>query len=1025
MNYRASRIPGDRRQRLLSGICQLCNIRRLMPVLLVFILIVSLSSVTVAQGPPQGPPGGPAEQKDMRVIERDKDGKASKISFFNVINANISDILKFMSDETNLTIISSDKVQGKITLVNLKGISVNEALEALKTALNTLGFTMVRVNRTIVIVPVADAKTRPLRVQIGSDPNMIDATDEMITQIMPLSTADAAEMAQNLKNLIPKDADMFADTTTNSLVVTDTSANIRRLAFIIKQLDIEPSGILKTRIFQLKYASATELADTLDNMFRQGIETARAFQKMSKRGPDEMMKILDQARQSGRMPNRGIDVVKGQVLISGDERTNKLIVTASEENLEIIAKLIEELDSSQIAQAEVKIFLLNSAIAEDVATELEALLQGSGGKNLPPWERWRAKELQTTTKGIQGDVNITSDERLNAVMVSSDPQNFVIIEDIIKQLDQQVAPQEVIKIFPLKYADASSVVENLNDLFQGTQDQSMPWWQRSEMRFRRQMNGEKETVTGIQGTVNLVADTRLNAVVTSTAAANIPILQDLVSKLDILIPDLETDTKIFPLKHADAESVAEIINNVYQGGNQSNRGSDFFFFLPRSSRGNKSGTITGTISVEAYTRTNALIVTTSSGRNFEIVQKLIDQLDQDTPSDYKYNTIIYPLEYSDASEMQTLLNNIFSDQGTSSRNRGGGGGQMNFFRMMMTGRSPVPRDTSTIVGQVQVNSDTKTNSLIITTAERNLDTVKDIIKQLDVSRGQVWMEIKVLEVTLGEDSRLGVEWSWKEGNHLGKEGLSALLGTDFNSSTDTTGFTYKVFNKNLTATLNTLMEENKVEVLSAPSVLTRDNEPTALTRGRDIPYLKSVRTDQFGQDIFDYDFVRDVGITLNITPHIAKYSTKSKTMKEGEKRTIGLEISKVNVSSFIEFTSFNAPVTANSNLSTYVDVEDGDQVAIGGMIKKETSKNLRKFPILGSIPFIGRLFNRTDDTVDNTQLWILITPHIIDINKPEDRETLRQLQEEQRKQVEMKMIETGMQDNNTDNKDTNNKSENK
>jgi type II secretory pathway component GspD/PulD (secretin) len=270
------------------------------------------------------------------------------------------------------------------------------------------------------------------------------------------------------------------------------------------------------------------------------------------------------------------------------------------------------------------------------------------------------------------------------------------------------------------------------------------------------------------------------------------------------------------------------------------------------------------------------------------------------------------------------------------------------------------------------------------------------------------MEIKILEVTLGEDNKLGLEWSWKEGNHLGKEGLSAILNTDFNLSADTTGFTYKVFNKNLTAALNTLMEENKVEVLSAPSVLTRDNEPTTLTRGRNIPYLQSVRTDQYGREVYDYAFLNDIGITLNVTPHIAKYATKSKTMKEGEKRTIGLEITNINVSSFIEFTSFNAPVTANSDLSTYVDIEDGDQVAIGGMIKKETSKNLRKFPILGSIPFIGRLFNRTDNTVDNTQLWILITPHIIDINKAEDRETLRQLQEEQRKQVEIRMNESGM-----------------
>jgi type II secretory pathway component GspD/PulD (secretin) len=74
---------------------------------------------------------------------------------------------------------------------------------------------------------------------------------------------------------------------------------------------------------------------------------------------------------------------------------------------------------------------------------------------------------------------------------------------------------------------------------------------------------------------------------------------------------------------------------------------------------------------------------------------------------------------------------------------------------------------------------------------------------------------------------------------------------------------------------------------------------------------------------------------------------------------------------------------------------------------------LRKFPILGSIPFVGRIFNRTEDIIDNTQLWILITPHIIDINKSEDRETLRTLQEDQRKQVEIKMNQSGMKTDKT------------
>jgi type II secretion system protein D len=1025
MNYRFSETLDSKRHRIGVGVLRSKYYKHLiLSALLISAMILSFAGDIIAQGPPPGgPPGGQQSEKDIRVMERDKDGKAARISFFNVVNANIQDILKFMSDETNLTIIASEKIQGKITIVNLKGVTVEEALNALKTSLLSLGFTMVRVNKTIVIVPVGEAKTRPLRVQIGSDPNMMESTDEMITQIMPLNSADAAEMAINLKNLIPKDADIFADTTTNSLIITDTSANIRRLALIIKQLDTQPSGVLKTQIFQLKFATVTALTQTLNDLFRQGVDTARAFQKMSSRGPDEMMQILNRAKQEGKMPGRGVDVVRGQVLISGDERTNKLIVTASETNMAIIEKMIEELDSSQVAQAEMRVFILESGIATDVAEELQTLLQGSGGQNLPPWERWRSRELQTTTKGIQGTINIISDDRLNAVIVSSDPQNFVIIEEVIKILDQSVKPQEIIKIMPLKYADSATIVQTLEDLFQGgNSNNNTPWWMgggggRGGRGGRNNRGGGQDQgsqITGIRGDVNLVADTRLNAIVISTAATNLPIIEELIGKMDITIPGLETDTRIFPLLNSDAESVSEILTNVYSQGGQNRGGGMNFFWMPRQSRNTSqsSGVITGSISIEAYTRTNSLLVTTSSARNFDIVQKLIDQLDQPTPSDYKYSTFIYPLEYSDAGDMESLLTNVFSEDSGGGSSRGGrGGGQASFFRMMMTGRTPVPKDTTTLFGQVRINSDSMTNSLIITTPERNEKSVIEVIKQLDVSRGQVWMEIKVLEVTLGEENNLGLEWNWKEGNHLGKNGLNAALGTDFNMGDSALGFTYKVFNKNLTATLNMLMKENKVEVLSAPSVLTRDNQQTTLSRGKDIPYLQSSRVDQFGQVIYDYSFLTDIGINLSLTPHIAKYGTKSKILKEGEKRTIGLEIERINVSSFLEYTDFNAPVTANSTITSYVDIEDGEQIAVGGMIKKESKKTIHKFPILGSIPFVGRLFNRTADSVENTQLWVLITPHIIDINKPEDKETLKKLQEEQRNQVETKMNEPGFNNN--------------
>ncbi len=959
-------------------------------VVVFLLLFTSFSLINVASAQR---PGGKLGEDQIKVLERDEGGKATKISFFNVVNADIHDILKFMSDETNLTIIASDKVQGKVTLVNLKGITVEESLEALKTALNTLGFTTVRVNKTIVIVSLEDAKTKPVKVRVGSDPEEIESSDEMVTQIMPLTYADATEMALNLKNLIPKNADIFADTTNNYLIITDTSSNIRRLALILKELDTEPGETLQTRIFQLEYADATSLERTLNRLFRQGVEMARGLQKMSSRGTEEMMKRLKEAQRDGRMPGRGIDFVKGLVVISADERTNKLIVTASAENLASIEQMVKELDTSDIAKAEIRVFLLSYGVAEDVADALEDLLQGdtSGGRGRSPWDRRRGREWgqqgQSMTKGIQGEVNIVSDDRLNAVIVSSDPQNFTLIDEIIKKLDQQIEPQEVIEIIQLTYADAETVVQSLENLFEGStsSDRDMPWWERDRRRRDQRNRGMEEGVVGIQGTVNLIADVRLNSVIVSTAAVNIPVIKELISKLDTTIPDLETSTKIYQLKNADAENLADILGNIYQS---SQGGSNRFAWMQRSSRSSSRGTtITGTITVSAYPRTNSLIVTSSSARNFELVESLIKDLDEPTPDDFRYKTLIYQLEYSDADEIQDLLNDVFSESGGSSYRQSR---ERSFFRMMLGSSTTMLKDMSTLAGQVQVNADTQTNSLIITTPERNFDAVKDIIKQLDIVRGQVWLEITVVEVTLTDDTKLGLEWSWKEGNHLGINDVIGEFGTALQLDQEGIGFTYKVFNKNLTELLHALMKENKVKVLSTPSLLTRDNQTAELSRGKDIPYLESTRTDNYGNVMYDYNFLQDIGINIRITPHIARVK-----VEEGRKRTVGLDIENMNVSNFIEYTDFNAPVTSDSTVTTYVDVEDGEQIVIGGMMRSETKKITHQIPYLGSIPFLGRLFKKTEEVMEDTELLILITPHIIDINEGEDRKILRELQSKQ------------------------------
>ena len=98
----------------------------------------------------------------------------------------------------------------------------------------------------------------------------------------------------------------------------------------------------------------------------------------------------------------------------------------------------------------------------------------------------------------------------------------------------------------------------------------------------------------------------------------------------------------------------------------------------------------------------------------------------------------------------------------------------------------------------------------------------------------------------------------------------------------------------------------------------------------------------------------------------------------------------ISASNFIEFTDFNAPITDDNSISVYIDVEDGQQIVVGGIIRKKQKQVENKLPILGDIPLIGRLFKNTETAVEDTEIVIIITPHIVDIKNPKDLEKLKE-----------------------------------
>lgn len=935
------------------------------------------------------------QEPTMRVVQTDEEGRAIRFDF-NFTGQELRGLFEWLSRETNLTIIASEEdIRDKrFSIINLRNVTIEEVIEKIKTVLTQYDLTLIQTDNTLLVTTFARAiVTKGTVKNITPDPELVDMTDEIQTYIIQLDTVVAPEQVERLKPLLNKQANIFADTATNSLVITDVASNIRRIVAILQIADEGERFPLKILIMPLAYAEAGPLAQTLTSIFQEGERDDERQQSSS--GPGMSAEEAKAAAAEMKAAGVGYEVLDGAIKIVAETGSNSLVLKASEANLVFLQEIVKELDVAPSLQTQIRTFRLNYAAAEDIAETLQEVLTGERSENrgrMDAWDRaklrnWQREQGVDQSQGIVGNVNVSHNDRLNIIVVASDPRNFSIIEKVINELDQEQT-QEEIRLYFLQFADAGTLVQSLQDLFEGGtgSDRDLPWWER-ERRARRGELSEGSTGFGVQGEVHIVADLRLNAILISTSAQNFETIDGLVKKLDVNMPDQEWGTRMYKLKYADSENVAAIINNIYQGS--SGNSGNFFFFLAERQRNQTQGSLAGNVTAEAYPTLNAVIVSTATQRNFELITEFINSMDVATPEGQKEITEAIRLEYGNAEQLQQVLQQVWESEE-------GGGDGFSFSRFFASGGRQEQQDINSLRGKVTVFADPDTNSLIVTTRQRYLPAVRALINKLDFVRGQVWIDIQILEVTLDETTKLGIELTAQENRIFGVTPSpgNPLIG-EFESQLgleqEISGFNLGLATKEYMSLLHALIRENKVQTLSTPSLLTRDSWNATWSSGRRIPYLQSVDTtsilgETVSQPLFNYDFIDPpVGINISLTPYIAKSQ-----VSENSKRTIGLDIENISASNFIEFTDFNAPITDDNAISVYIDVKDGQQIVVGGIIRKKQKEVENKLPILGDIPLIGRLFKNTETAIEDTEIVIIITPHIVDIKNPEDLEKLKE-----------------------------------
>jgi general secretion pathway protein D len=176
-------------------------------------------------------------------------------------------VLNYLSDAAGFIIVMDTSVRGNVSVISTHPMSSDEAVDLLNSVLNQNGYAAIRNGRTLTIMSKSDAKTRDIPVKTGNDPDAIPSNDEIVTQIIPIRFVEASQLVTDLSSFVSPQATIVANEAGNSIVITDTQANIRHLTEIIKAIDTSAEAETEIRVFHLRYANPTDVATLLGSVF--------------------------------------------------------------------------------------------------------------------------------------------------------------------------------------------------------------------------------------------------------------------------------------------------------------------------------------------------------------------------------------------------------------------------------------------------------------------------------------------------------------------------------------------------------------------------------------------------------------------------------------------------------------------------------------------------------------------------------------------------------------------------------------
>lgn len=276
-----------------------------------------------------------------------------------------------------------------------------------------------------------------------------------------------------------------------------------------------------------------------------------------------------------------------------------------------------------------------------------------------------------------------------------------------------------------------------------------------------------------------------------------------------------------------------------------------------------------------------------------------------------------------------------------------------------------------------INFDERTNSLIVRDIEENVNLIGEVIQKLDQTTPQVLIEAKVVETTMNNSEKLGIDWiTTVTATGAARPHVWPFTGSTNNKymkddnfpEAETDDFTFGTIDfSQLQAVLEMLRTRTDTNILSNPRIVTLDNQKAKIVVGSQYPIpMYTYNEEQARLQVNGWEY-KDIGVIFEVTPHVNNAGFV----------TLDILPKITAILDFVTVENTSLPQLSTEEAQTSVMIKDGETLVIAGLIKDQTTDIKKKTPILGDIPLLGLIFQKTEQTVVKTDLLIFITPHII------------------------------------------------